>query len=346
RDLFDAEDTGWFEDAGLLDRLVTEKLSQAADEVRVEGWKWVEYALDFGHGASYRFRHVPGTDVALTPEEETEYQALLSEYEDIQDTYANCNDIPDDETERLNTLEAALAKFENRPMVYAPAEMVIAGARISLNWDGAVRIERGLVRPEGEPQAANGHDEQSREIAVNGAHADSYAAAAVYSEDFDDEAEAVSPKLPDRLVADLTAQQTLVLRERLAANPEIAHIAVLHALVLAVFYTRAGDQTCLQIEARPMPLDRYEPHFGLAHISKRLDERHAHWAGMLPTDPADLWERLLTLDFDNRAELLAYCAALTVNAVSDPWHGRAASRNHAGIGFRGDRFEPLRGPAL
>ncbi|MBC8050672.1 MAG: MFS transporter, partial [Chitinophagales bacterium] len=219
RDLFEDEGTGWFEDAGLLDRLVTEKLSQATDEVRAEGWKWVAYAPDFGHGASYRFRHVPGLSVALTPDEETEPQALIAEYENIQDTYANCDVIPDDEAERLDSLEAALATFKNRPVAFDAAEMAIAGARISLNRDGTLRIERGFVRPKDEPQAANGRDEQSRETAVNAAL---YAAARVYYEDSDEEAQAVSTKLPDRLVANLTAQQTLVLRERLAANPEIA----------------------------------------------------------------------------------------------------------------------------
>ncbi len=329
RDLFDEEDTGWFEDAGLLDRLVTDRLGQAAEEVLAEGWKWVEHALDFGHGASYRFRHVPGLTITLTPEEEAKHHALLAEYEDIQDTYANCDDIPDDEAERIESLEAALAKFESRPVVYDPADMAIAGARISLNWEGTLRIERGFVRPEDERHAPAGGGEHPPQAIVGEGHSTSNSATVGLEVDGENDADTASSKLPDRLVADLTAQQTLVLRARLAANPEIAHIAVLHALVLAVFYARAGDQTCLQIEARPMPLDRYEPHSGLAHLSERLDERHANWAGMFPTDPADLWERLLTLDFENRAELLAYCAALTVNAVSDPWHGRAASRDHA-----------------
>lgn len=42
RDLFQQDDGGWFEDTVLLDRLVREKLDAAAEDVRAEGWKWVE----------------------------------------------------------------------------------------------------------------------------------------------------------------------------------------------------------------------------------------------------------------------------------------------------------------
>jgi ParB family transcriptional regulator, chromosome partitioning protein len=40
RDLFGDESAGWLTDPALLDRLVTEKLEQAAVATRAEGWKW------------------------------------------------------------------------------------------------------------------------------------------------------------------------------------------------------------------------------------------------------------------------------------------------------------------
>jgi ParB family chromosome partitioning protein len=47
RDLFEDDDGGWLEDVVLLDRLATEKLAAAAEEIAAEGWKWIEVALDF-----------------------------------------------------------------------------------------------------------------------------------------------------------------------------------------------------------------------------------------------------------------------------------------------------------
>ena len=43
RDLFQADDGGWLQDAGLLERMVAEKLAAEADAVRAEGWRWVRW---------------------------------------------------------------------------------------------------------------------------------------------------------------------------------------------------------------------------------------------------------------------------------------------------------------
>src|ERR1700724_3257752 len=44
RDLFEDDDGGGLEDVVLLDRLATEKLAAAAEEIATEGWKWIEVA--------------------------------------------------------------------------------------------------------------------------------------------------------------------------------------------------------------------------------------------------------------------------------------------------------------
>ena len=51
RDLFQADDGGWLQDVGLLDRLVAEKLKIEAEAIAVEGWKWVEVAISFPYDA-------------------------------------------------------------------------------------------------------------------------------------------------------------------------------------------------------------------------------------------------------------------------------------------------------
>ena len=45
RDLFHAEDEGYFSDSQFLDVLVFEKLETAAQSIRAEGWQWVGQAL-------------------------------------------------------------------------------------------------------------------------------------------------------------------------------------------------------------------------------------------------------------------------------------------------------------
>jgi ParB family transcriptional regulator, chromosome partitioning protein len=58
RDLFQHDGGGWFEDVARLDRLAQEKLDAMAAEVRAEGWKWLEVALDFPYGHTTGLRRV------------------------------------------------------------------------------------------------------------------------------------------------------------------------------------------------------------------------------------------------------------------------------------------------
>jgi len=51
-DLFQQDDGGWLQDPALLDRLVTEKIQAEVETetTAVEGWKWIEVALDLPCG--------------------------------------------------------------------------------------------------------------------------------------------------------------------------------------------------------------------------------------------------------------------------------------------------------
>ena len=59
----------------------------------------------------------------------------------------NC---PTRSTQRLGEIEAALEAFDERPVIYDPAEIARAGVFVSIDADGALRVERGYVRPEDE----------------------------------------------------------------------------------------------------------------------------------------------------------------------------------------------------
>jgi ParB family chromosome partitioning protein len=106
------------------------------------------------------------------------------------------------------------------------------------------------------------------------------------------------------------------LQARLAAEPDIALVAVLHALVLSVFYPGRGA-SCLQISAsvftsRSVPgLDDWAP-------SGDLQSLHDAFEASLPEHPSKLWAYLLGLPEGERSVLLAYCTARTLKAVRDP----------------------------
>jgi hypothetical protein len=60
---------------------------------------------------------------------------------------------PTRSTQRLGEIEQALDAFEQRPAIYDPADIAIAGVFVSLDADGSLSIDRGYVRPEDERPA-------------------------------------------------------------------------------------------------------------------------------------------------------------------------------------------------
>ncbi|ACL62434.1 ParB/RepB/Spo0J family partition protein [Methylobacterium nodulans] len=332
RDLFSEEGEGWFKDPALLDRLATEKLQLLAAEVRAEGWKWVEVALHFPYGHKNGLSRVFPEPV-LTDEETAARDALRAEYDDLEQQHAGDGDLPEEVDARLAELERAIEAFDARAFRYAPADIAIAGAFVSLDHDGELRIERGYVRlgdlpiespaapegdaagvPEGETPAV-----QCVVFTIGGAPQGTEPAPEP------DEAETDRP-LTERHMMELTTYRTLALREALADDPDAAFLAVLHAMVLRVFHL-SGD-SCLEITTRSTSPDRSVEGLATFGPATALQSRRDLWAGQLPRQSAALWDFLLGLDADSRASLFALCAGLSVNAMQLPHDSRPAAIAH------------------
>ena len=70
-DLFKGDDGGWLEDPALLDRLMTEKIQAEADTetTAIEGWKWIEVALDLSCCDSHALRRLSGDPAPMMDDE-------------------------------------------------------------------------------------------------------------------------------------------------------------------------------------------------------------------------------------------------------------------------------------
>src|SRR5690606_26311857 len=210
-----------------------------------------------------------------------------------------------------------------------------AGAFISLDSDGELCIERGYVRPEDEASAAPEPDGETAEPHDSGGDTGPGPRTTVITvggeteEAGDDEAEqgGIRP-LSDRLVAELTAQRTLALRDAVAGAPEAAFQSVLHALCLAAFYRFAGSDCCMEISAKSEGFSALAPALKDSASAKAIQTRHEDWQARLPEKPAELWDALTALDTDSRAALFAHCASLPVNVAEERWNRRPNALAH------------------
>jgi ParB family chromosome partitioning protein len=326
RDLFQADDGGWLQDPALLDRLAIDKLKAEAETIAAESWKWIEIAIDFPYGHTTGLRRLKGEAAGLTTEEQQTRDALQAEYDRIEKEYAEADELPEAIDQRLGEIETALASFEERPVVYDPAQITRAGVFVSIDSGGNLRIERGYVRPEDEAarsavETAGAEDEaetassqtgqpvRRAAITIGGAPAD--------PESDEAETDGIRP-LSERLLTELTAHRTLALRDALANDPGTAFTAVLHNLCLAAFY-RYSAGTCLEISAKSTNFGVPAPGLADSAAAKAIEERHEAWTKRLPEDEDALWEALASMESDSQQALFAHCASLSVNAVHDPW---------------------------
>ncbi len=332
RDLFQQDDGGWLQEPMLLDRLVVEKLEREASNIRSEGWKWVKVAVDFPYGHTYGLRRISGESVAMTEEDVAAAEALRAEYERLEQEHSDADVLPEAIDQRLGEIETALAELDQRPVQYDPDEIARAGAFVSIDASGALRIERGYVRPENEPAIPQPEGEADAEpsatatTSVSGDAAAGPTGSSANTEEPDQE-EGIKP-IPDRLMTELTAYRTLALRDAMAQEPDVAFLAALHALCLKLFY-RYTPESCLDIDAKSVVFGSQAPGLGDTAIAKAVDERHQHWSERLPRESAELWDALSTFDPDSRDALFAHCIALSVNAVYEPWNRRPRALAHA-----------------
>ena len=339
RDLFSQNDEGWLQDVALLERLVAAKLISEAETIKAEGWRWIQIAQEFPYGHTGGLRRVMGEMQPLSDEEQAKREALRDEMAEIEERYSGTDeDLPEEIDRRLAEIETELDGFEDRPVIYDPAEIARAGAFVSIDGDGRLKVERGYVRPEDEAQneadgdIADAFVRDPIEIVHVGAdgetrQVDPVTALSGNGHSAEEEEDGIKP-LSDRLVMELTAHRTLALRDALAGDPDIAFIAVLHGLALQTFYRYATD-SCLEIAWKSSGFSVQGPDLKECPSAKAIEDRQTNWEKQLPDEPDLLWEFLCDFDHDSRMALFAHCASLTVNAVHEPWNRAQGRRHHA-----------------
>ncbi|WP_457488906.1 ParB/RepB/Spo0J family partition protein [Tardiphaga sp. P5_C10] len=319
RDLFTEDRGGYFEDVALLDLLVMAKLGREATALQeAEGWKWAQVHLDYPHSHGLRRTYPEPAD--LPAADQAALDAVQAEFDSLTEQYESAEELPDDVDARFGELEAEIEQLEAKRQAYDPADITRCGAFVILNHDGTVRIERGFMRaedekPEPEMEDVSGEGEGSDVTYNDGAGLNS--APGDDASDREDEDTDDHKPLSDILIRDLTAHRTLGLRLALSEQPEVAIVAVTHALAAQIFY-RGADVHVLDIRPVSTMLSSHGDGIEDTKAGRAWADRHARWAAQMPRDVSDLWTFVVELDRDSRLALFALCVALTVNAVRLP----------------------------
>ncbi|EZP81804.1 putative transcriptional regulator [Novosphingobium resinovorum] len=318
RDLFSEDRGGFFEDAGLLDMLATEKLREIAGEVQAEGWKWTEAHIDYPHAHGMR-RFYPQS-VALSGEDEARLDALSREHDELAEGYSSYDEMPVGVAAKLEAVSDEIDAISAKRSAYDANVIAHGGAFVVLHHDGTVRIERGFVRAEDKALA-----DPQPENETEGETTDPETVEDEQPDDDDENVQGIEEEdeepgkpISDSLTRDLSAHRTLALRVALGERPDLALIALTHTLTAQVFYSYA-EAGCLEVRPTVTPLGSHADGIEDTPLAAKANEAREAWAERMPRDVADLWGFIVGLDDEKRLALLAHCASSTVNALRLPW---------------------------
>ncbi|EPU9133657.1 ParB N-terminal domain-containing protein [Pseudomonas aeruginosa] len=316
RDLFAEGDAGtYLTDTAVLETLVRDKLATLAEDVRAEGWAWVEAVPHLAYEERQALQNAPRHRREPTTREARRIASLETRLEKIDAELEEACDAEDKAKaekleQRRDQVVGELQDAEDALQGYAPEVREVAGAIVTIDRNGEAVIHRGLLR-EAEAKALRTLEKLRRGFgsaegeAANDEH-----------EDADDAPKAAS--LSDRLAQRLSAHRTAALQIEVARHPHVALAALVHGMVQTVLQPDAyGDG--LPLGVRLTAQDRLEgmaPDWPESPAAVALRELQQVAGEALPEDSAELLAVLLAKSQDELVRLLAVCVASTVDVVT------------------------------
>jgi len=314
RDLFAEGDAGtYLTDAALLETLVRGKLDALAEDVRAEGWAWVEAVPHMSHADRQTFQNAPRQRREPTAREARRIASLQNRLDKIDAELEDAYDAEDeDKAEALEPRREQVAEelqaIEEGLRDYAPDVRAVAGAIVTLDREGEAVIHRGLLR-EAEAKALRTLEKLRQGFSVGDGAND--------EEGHDAEAPKVaSPS--DRLVQRLSAHRTAALQIEVARHPHVALAALVHGVVQTVLQADTyGDGLPLGVSLKVQDrLEGMAPDVSESPAAVALRTLQEVAGEALPQDSAELFAALQAKSQDELVRLLAVCVASTVDVVT------------------------------
>jgi ParB family chromosome partitioning protein len=316
RDLFHDEDGNgiYCSDAALLDRLASEKLEQTATQIQAEGWRWVEIRLQTDYNTLGEFRRLEGKPLPLPEKLQKQRVKLERKQADLTEQLQNApEDLDDDKLadleEACNAVEEQIETLDSqRTYEFSRKVKANCGVIVSVGDHGQPQCWYGLLRKE--DQAIFDKSKTPQNAHPDDAAPDTTA----------DQEEQTRESVPETgysaaLIETLTLEKTAAIAAELSQQPSVALAAVVHSVVISVLGMELDlyySDKVVQLSTRQVNLQPVE----FSAAGKALQAQQKVWLAQLPrSSEPQLWTWCLEQPSGTLLQLLAFCTALTVNAV-------------------------------
>lgn len=335
RDLFAEDDDArsvYLDDSVLLQTLAMEKLRALAEEVRAEGWGFVDCLTEADSLALRRYGSEPQAEREPTSEEAQAIEAMEAERERLAVAYDRNEErkeedsdpdsdayeaeeqrlsaVLDDLGDKLDAVRAAL-------QAWTPEQMARTGALLRIDHAGRVTVHRGLIRPEDRMAGKGGAGQGAGRSGSGNGNGNAHE-----GEDGDREATENTRKRPEfseKLMRDMTAHRTAAIQAALTQNPQAALVTLVHRMAETVFgqYGRGNDVVKVHVHpTTDYSLAQNATGYENSPAGAILGQAETEWGDRLPGNPEAMFSWLLGQDRETLLDLLAYCTARSIDAVA------------------------------
>ena len=306
RDLFKDADEGYMQDAELLESLALEKLNECVESVKGEGFAWVEVHTTFDYSDEAHFGRMRSDSREPTVAEQEQMNALEAEQDAIEADSESYDEDADETGEVYDAMEAKSHAIQARMNALIesfeephPDDLALAGAVVTVDSSGQLRIKRGLIRKEDMKKQPSGGTGSGGSVKA-------------------DEPKAVHS---EKLTRMLTAHRTAALQAAMADRPDVALAALVHSLAEKVLVDGYGASPIkINLQRIYLKPDAGNIEQGKAAIA--LAEKHQYWKDRVETREADkdLFTWLLEQPQPDLLDLLALCVAYSIDTVTSREH--------------------------
>lgn len=322
-------------DPALVERLARAKLEKEAEVLRPEAGAWIEISprLDLADFAAYK--HARTIEREPTAEESARLSAIDKERsaletrqfdlecEDSEEGDGDLDEEDVDEVEddgtaeegkgvrmpasdadarELQTIQDRLYELDREEEainegleIVDPGEALFAGTLLSINSKGQVNVSKGLIKAEdvkrlreAPGQGAGGTEQPVKKTKAGQSGA---------------------------MFLRLSAHRTQALQATLVDDTKVALAALCQRLLSATILNGRGAKSPLSIGVDRVALDNYADDLQGTPAYVKLQARTEDWEKRLPSDPKALLPWLLQQSDATIGELLAFCTALSLDAV-------------------------------
>jgi ParB family transcriptional regulator, chromosome partitioning protein len=273
----------YLENPELLSDLAARKLDAAKRQLEAEGWGWIEISPELDYAALSgcgRIHPQPGDVPQDVLDMKSRLEAELAEIgQALEDTEsAALLDAQEDAEAQLTEIGERISSFA----AYDPEQIKIAGCYVSVNHDGGLRIEKGLVRKQDMKRLAK-----------------------------TDDANGEKPKgLPATLKRDLEASRLQIAQAEIARNRLVALDLLIFTAASNAFRSRSPGFNGLDVLFRthtPAAKEQTAAGHAVEAIGKALP-----LAWLKPKSEAEQFRAFSDLSDKQKLDLLAWCVATSL----------------------------------